>query len=485
MDQPVELHFDITLQNLCLLQIGKSFWETDEARQEIEHFFRNPQTVHDDMEPIPIRWAFLTKRILEPIKHMTYPENLKKPLRHVTNFVGWRIFQWTQYLVGTLKFDISCSKDIILTNCGRIDKLKIFQVWIEKGVLDVTELFNVACIFCLEEYIPVLWRSMPLEKKRTEFYTGTIYTVVKYNLIAYWKSYICGDVQGEFISAVLRIERAEMEGREAVADNDHFGLLERREMSILFIFSDANRIEENMFRLAVYEGMELAVKYFWKKLTLRQRKRHIYYAIQIASRKCTRLEYTDILLFLMSKVTLKENIDLCFKSNNAFEMLLLNRPYEGFFMAILNGCLGFMEILEEAELKRSRVLSRIYLIVTMMKYDQISYDTLEEGRYQEIFQYAWRRLPETYKICLVETSDWLLLSRLLHLEDFKSLKLIINHPTFRKGTFSKRRAMILCMKTLFEKLVGKRKVYLEDKFADEIGLDENERINLRIDLFNG
>ncbi|XP_033216313.1 uncharacterized protein LOC117172464 isoform X2 [Belonocnema kinseyi] len=477
-EERLDFNFEISLQRLCVVKIATNLWEKEEIRQKVLLFFQKNYNRYEENDN-SIGWNKVTKKVLSFLKNVSLPAKLSHSIKHVTKSIGLQIFNWTKYVTKILKFDIICTSEIFWTHFGTIDKRKIFEHWVQTRKLKSSQLFNMACIFCMEDYIPNLWIEIPDYVKTNEFYSETIYTMSKYNLIAYWKNVLLDDMRRNFISTMavterVRIERLRAEGR---FENDEFN---ERRIAWLYIFADSHSTEENMFRVSVLEGLELGVKYFWNKLSDEQRQRNVEFALHTAKGKSEEPEYAEILIFLLTKLSVEQNISLSYEEFFILEMLLKNWPWEEFFTPVFDRILEFYENSTNRDVDNyeTKFFYLIQAIVGLMKNDFALYECVEGTRYQNILHETWEKIPESSKILVAGKRDWSIFSKLLNIEDLKSLKMIINHEVFRK-TITKRNSFISCMKSLFLTLESKNKIELIEKFVSEIGIDEDEIFKLR------
>ena len=484
-ENKLDFNFQINLQRLCMIKISTTLWNNKETKRRVRHFFEKSYNRYeeDEVKRNSTQWNKLTRKVIILLKDLSFPRKLNIALNHVTKSIGFHIFNWTKYVTKILKFDIGCAQNTFWSHYGTIDKVKIFISWVEEKKLETSDLFNMACIFCLEEYIPRLWNEIPDEVQENDFYSQTIYTMPKYNIIAYWKNLLIDDVRRNFISSMAVTERVRIERLRAsrgYLEDEEFN---QRRIDWLYIFANSHSIEENMFRVSVHEGLDLGVEYFWNKLNDRQRERNIDFSMHNAMRKKDEPGYAEILIFFVTKMSITENISLLYEEFFVLEMLLQNWPWEEFFMSVFDRILQCYEKSVDKSLDNydTKFFYLVQAIVDMMKTEFDLYKTVEGSRYQTLLHETWEKIPESVKNLLAGKRDWTIFSKLFNVEDFKSLALIINYEGFRKEKFSRRKSLISCIKSVFVGLESDRKSELVDRFVNEVGLDD-EKIKLKTEF---
>ena len=397
-DLKLDFTFEIKLKRLCLVKIATSLWERRDIKQKIRLFFQDlSPNLHNN---ILIRnWhCYLTTKVIPLVNNFSLPSVLINILKHFISSIGSQILYWTKFLTKSLEFEISCTETLFWTHYGTIDKIKIFKYWFDYKKLNTSQLFNVSCIFCLEEYVPLLWNEIPDEVKKSEFYTETIYKFSVYALIIYWKKRLGEEIKEHFVYTI------HIEEWEKIVTLRRAGLLTRdqiyhKKMDWLEYCNDSLSIEENMYRGAIIEGLDLAVQYFWNNLDEIQQKRDFDDLLETIDRNRKDRGYSEVLLFMVTKMKVNNNFPILYPFS-LWKTFLDNFPYEEFFIPVLSRVLQVD--------KRTRMLenkcfwSLIGKILNRIDDECSLYNIGGDSVYEKILQEMWEMIPQSSRKWVTE-----------------------------------------------------------------------------------
>lgn len=315
----VEMRPELNLQRLCMLKIATTLWNKKETKEQIAIFFENFYPSNDDYD-LYQNWNHqLTNNLIAFLHNSSLSLNLKAGLKNTIIITGLQICHWRKFVENILELNIDTSENIFWTNYGTIDKKTIFKNWLNNKQVEITKLFNIACLLCFEEYIPELWENIPDDKKFDHFYLETIYTTSTYNVIAYWKNLLHVDDKKRFRIGI---------------QNENLN----RKFAWNQFCDNSQSIEERMFRISMMECFEVAVKYFWYKLNDEQRKRSVKTLIKTFYSKKDETEFASILFFLSTKLS-RERSEEYFMVQS---ILMKHYSVQDFFYASVGSCFSIL-----------------------------------------------------------------------------------------------------------------------------------------------
>lgn len=286
----MQYKFKLNLQQMSMLSIAKSMWKQEDIKDKIRLFFQNDYSFNKRQNNW--KWGTLTTEVISQFdllyKEKYLPPGFRNKLEstYIVRLIGFKIFNWTKYITKELKYNIAYAEQICWTADSSIDKLAIFNSWVNNVErLDVNTLYLFACRYCLEESIKDLWQQIQkqgAEQNKIEAFSAqNIHIDYQDPLIGYW---------------ICRMNK----NMTMLTKYEHY---------------DKNQsIVENMFKFSVSNGYELATKYFFNQLTEEEKQRNLQKYAQVVVEKSyffkAREEYIDVFIFLISEMREEEVTDL-------------------------------------------------------------------------------------------------------------------------------------------------------------------------------
>ncbi|GBO22522.1 hypothetical protein AVEN_16474-1 [Araneus ventricosus] len=130
---------------------------------------------------LPIQWYYkdenrkpwlktIVNKVKDKVSKLELPKSLTKRMIHIVHPIGVEIRRWKeihQDRFSILLEDINLRVWVKLcwTTAGTIDDKKTAEALIRCDVLDVQKRFQLACVYCLEDYIPLLWEELHRDLK--------------------------------------------------------------------------------------------------------------------------------------------------------------------------------------------------------------------------------------------------------------------------------------------------------------------------------
>ncbi|KAF8787525.1 hypothetical protein HNY73_009111 [Argiope bruennichi] len=203
-------------------------------------------------------------RKLELIPVLT--EQMIYLMQHIeSEILNWRIFH-EHYLEMPEGFDARILQLLSWTVSGAVEYQKSAEDIIDHEIFDTTKNYKLACLYCLDNRIPILWEQLP-EKSKRYFYEKDILQIqdgTVLHLEFYWPY-----------------------------------ILEEEEDNLSFIFeiSIGNTIsyKQYAFEYSASQGNKAAAEYFFRKLTEDEIEASLFRVCQFVVMKRTRygLKKTD------------------------------------------------------------------------------------------------------------------------------------------------------------------------------------------------
>ncbi|XP_033216310.1 uncharacterized protein LOC117172464 isoform X1 [Belonocnema kinseyi] len=486
----MDFKFEINLQKICLVKVASSLWENKDVKQKIELFlqktYKNSEIVE---EQNILHWNKLLKDVLSHINNLPLPNKFSNKLRHITRSMGLKIYSWIKYITKVLFLDSVCIEDLSWTQYGSLDKIKIFKNWVEKKRLETTQLFNIACFFYLKDSVPSLWSEIPEIVRKNEFYSNFIYKMEKFSHIAYWKNILEDNTNKYFETSAVKVKEEIGEASRnlpVVGNTEGFESYHLSFLLGMFVSRNpyADGFEENMFELSLIKGQEFAVQYFWNRLDDEFGKRILNY-VRYLYRKQFLPEYTDTIIFLVTKMLMRESFEFSMEESFGLSVLLSNHPWDEFFLPLLDKiCELYPPLVYYGDEYRFDFLRLFDRIVELMHHEFELNGTVENSVYQNFFLETWKRIPDWAKF--LDDDSWNvkfneILSKLLLIEDTESLKFIINGEEFHGERCARLNNVLwayLGNSRIFLILTD-RQIVLLSRLLDEIELEEEERSRLK------
>ncbi|XP_055925186.1 uncharacterized protein LOC129957074 [Argiope bruennichi] len=112
-------------------------------------------------------------QIKDKVSRLVLPELLKKRMAHLVKpllieIFEWKIFHGKFFFNSDEHFDASILKLMCWTSVGSVDYQKTAEKLARAETLHVVKRYELACLHCLVDHIPILWEELPDEVKRAE-----------------------------------------------------------------------------------------------------------------------------------------------------------------------------------------------------------------------------------------------------------------------------------------------------------------------------
>ncbi|WP_017442886.1 hypothetical protein [Rickettsia gravesii] len=389
---------ELNLEQMAMISKAISMWEQKDIKDKVRSFSIDTNSRENEEQ-----WNILIQKVISKLGTENLPSITKSKLGGIVSAIGLKIFNWIKYIKQELHYGCDYTEQICWTKYGTIDKLVTFKAWIDNKKLTVSDLYKFACNYCLEEYTNNLWQQIPDQNKVKPFYNTKIYEEYDYHFVAYWKSYMDGN-----LDMLIKYFKRFGSDYKKIYDLNH-------------------SVEENMFRLSILNANELGVKYFWNRLNEEEKERNLKQSVISVLEKSNEHDitlkdsYIDIFAFLIEEMGKEERAGLFQEYKNAIlRTYLLNWPWEELFMPTLEQMWYYFT----AEDYKGLICD-----ITSVMYEnhKLNNDILT-SRYTDILHEVWSKSPVRLKQTVnMERGAWnRVLSNLFAIEDIQSISIIIN-----------------------------------------------------------
>lgn len=342
------------------------------------------------------RWQEIVGEIKDNVRLFHLPKRLKEKITVLINPVGLQILRWMEYhnkMFGFFLPDVFC-----WTQQGTIDMKNTAEILIQKKQFRAYVRYKLACIYCLEEYIPVLWNEMD-ELQREDICESPFFSSF-HPLVVYWTYVLSGNAEG--MKKFIR---------------DKMG-------------QDGYTPHHVAFLLAAKSGNIAGAEYLLDKLSPDERNESLVTtAIELVRKRCyihlhkradfSEEQYTCVLFVLMSRMT-QEETNRVFKSCLVGVLeCLTDWPWQGYLVQILSVMWNCI-----TEIECCCVLLAIARKQTAD----------EKCIYKQLFADVWREIP-ILKRNSVKQYNAFLLEDLFRSRDVNNIKMIYQDVTGKRKLF--------------------------------------------------
>ncbi|XP_055927254.1 uncharacterized protein LOC129958659 [Argiope bruennichi] len=248
------------------------------------------------------------------------PASLKERMIPFVRVIGSEILHWQTYHENILPdkhddFSFHSLKHLHWTCMGTIDYRKTAEKLIVLKMFDVTKRYELACLYCLEDYIPLLWEEVSEEYKK--HLKEQFYFSVELQLRYYW-AYLLKGEEYKF-SCIFKTRLPE-------------------ELSFY----------QFAFKQLAVQGNKAAARYFFQKLSNRERESSLYFTIcSVLNKRFRYLSETkpfdfpkqslsDVLFYLLSLMNLEQQMLALKKCPCTILASCLDWPLNDLFLEVAN-----------------------------------------------------------------------------------------------------------------------------------------------------
>lgn len=387
-----------SLEHIALVKIAASLWNQPNIRALVTEFWNLPlpplnNTMFSPFTMITERerkWPRIQDKVIEKMAHLMIPTCLKEKLICYIQPIGMQILKWMRYHLKFCCFNLALPANFCWTSQGTIDKKRTAEVLIRDENIDVVTRYKLACLYCLEDNIPVLWNTMSESEKE---FRHSMYDVMPRN------------------------------------DIKKFCVMKFVSFWTNSITSEDRQLDElstcrNLFSFAVERGNKSATEYFLQKFDLNEdfilntvvnfAKKHDY---GYRTLEYDREYYNEVLLFLASQMNEEQQLKLFQQYPQQIMYCLLEWPFQSFFAETVKFLWNFIP--------KSEYFSILFKIIEK---DFFGY---KDYNYRKAFRDVWQQIHDADNSFFLINENQIpnLLDILLRMKDMEIIELIFKNAT--------------------------------------------------------
>ncbi|GBL76244.1 hypothetical protein AVEN_40445-1 [Araneus ventricosus] len=401
----------LSLKDMTIRRVVAVLFKESDILESIGNFRR--KYLFNDGANLKVWRERVEDKMSDKISKFVLPKSLTKQLIDTFKPMGQQVARWKAfhegYLLDTnecshLHFNVPILEKLCWTAAGTVDYPKTAEELVCSDVIDNVKRYKLACLYCLEDYIPQLWQELPNNKKKA-FLCNEKYPLQMERLgLQSWWPYI---IQGE----------------ESKLDN--LTKSYRR---------DQLTFHQYAFQYSAAKGNKNAAEYFFQKLTYEEKEASLIRTTRavLASRnaignydygKFPKEKVSEMFRSLLSVITPDQKMRIFEEQPEEVLECFLHWPLQDQFSEIADLIWDFID---EGE----------YDSLLLEMYESF----LNSGHYfQTLFQEFFLRIPCDFRKNFVdqqlETDSYL--ENILGLEDIEGLEI-----TFRSVDAATREGLV-------------------------------------------
>ncbi|GFX83027.1 ANK_REP_REGION domain-containing protein [Trichonephila clavipes] len=354
----MEFGLILSLKEMTRRRVAVSLWNHDDIVTLIKTFAFSPY-FHAEMFH---KGNILYDRIIGKIEKLLLPTALEDELRETTYSVGLEILKFNffqgEYLNEDNRFFFDNEIKIYWTVLGTIDKIRTAMSFVKDDKFDFTLRYKIACIYCLEDDIPILWEKMAQDKK-ISIKTDSL-AIIYQVLIYFWES--------------------EMKKE-------------------LFKLHELRRMNENVYvdalEYAACNGNIAATRYFFQKLSDEEKRKE---GLRMTKKILRAVEFykryhSEVLQFLLLQMSEKDRLNVFQTCSYNLLCSFLEWPLQPYINDLAGLVWSYLDPSEFFELFR-------YIAVRNLLYKGRGCD------YQSLFSGLWSGSPLHFKKYIILEKQW-------------------------------------------------------------------------------
>ncbi|GBN85491.1 hypothetical protein AVEN_122091-1 [Araneus ventricosus] len=166
MEKQLKCVLLLSLKEMALRRVAVLLWSDSDILASISKF----QMSEFAFDKTGREWRVtIEDKIKDKMFKLKLPESLTKQMIVLIRPNSLEIRRWKKsheyYLWMKIREILPNSAKPCWTTAGTIDNKKTAEKLVRCYVLDVVERYELACLYCLEDGIPLLWEKVPEEKK--------------------------------------------------------------------------------------------------------------------------------------------------------------------------------------------------------------------------------------------------------------------------------------------------------------------------------
>ncbi|GBM41688.1 hypothetical protein AVEN_46956-1 [Araneus ventricosus] len=192
----------LSLKDMATRRIVAVLFKESDILASVSNF-RRKFLLWNEKKSLKVWEETVEDKVSDKISKLGLPKSLTKLLIDTAKPMGREIPGWKtlheKYLLKSYKkgihFDAPILERLCWTAAGALDYRKTAEELIRSDVIDVVGRYKIACLYCLEDWIPLIWNELP-EEKKLYFYNGihNLHLMIEKLRLQFWWPYI---IRGE------------------------------------------------------------------------------------------------------------------------------------------------------------------------------------------------------------------------------------------------------------------------------------------------
>ncbi|GFR01459.1 uncharacterized protein TNCT_128551 [Trichonephila clavata] len=295
MEENVEFSLMLSLKEMARRRIASSLWNHSDIVALIRTCKFHSYLYSDKFR----KGNILYDQMMGKVETLLLPITLEDSLKETMHSVGFEILKFNSYqekYIGEGNHFFDHEIKIYWTNLGTIDKVRTAMSFVKKDIIDLTLRYKIACIYCLEHDVPILWEQMSEDERNISFNADSL--AMYQMLIYFWES-------------EMKKEAFDFHGLSRINNNVYVDALE----------------------YSAYNGNMAATRCFFQKLTDNEKKVE---ALKITRRVLKKIEfskeyYFEVLQFLLLQMSGKDRLSVFQTSSYNLLCCFMEWPLQPYF----------------------------------------------------------------------------------------------------------------------------------------------------------
>ncbi|GBO14656.1 hypothetical protein AVEN_258223-1 [Araneus ventricosus] len=280
-------------------------------------------------------------KLPDEVSKLGLPKSLTKLLIDTVKLMCRQVGKWKEfheeYLQDSLDediyFDIAILEKLCWTAAGAVDYGKTAKELVRSDVIDTVKKFKLACLYCLEDFIPLFWQELPNENKKYFCNKRRHRLEIGPLGLQFWWPYIINGQESK-LEDLIRSYRG-----------------------------DQITLHQYAFQCSLKRGNKTAAEYFFQKLTLEEKEASLMSSTRVllGSRISywynvfPREQFSELLIYLLSVMTPDQQMQIFEERPLVVLSGLLQWPFQDIFSEIADLIWNFLP-----EREYDSVLQKIY-----------------------------------------------------------------------------------------------------------------------------
>ncbi|GBO14516.1 hypothetical protein AVEN_187568-1 [Araneus ventricosus] len=305
---------NLPLKQMALRKVAIVLWHQADILAHVKSFRCQSLTCDSTIQ----QWQKSVENVVkEKVSMLLLPDSLKEELVHVMKPIGPEILKWKLHHESLISDSYFALDQLFWTSVGTVDYRKTAEIFIRQERITIVSSYKLACIYCLDDHIRVIWEKLSEDSKKLFYDEENILQIRQPELVVFWTYLIRGEV------AKL----------DVLINRNNNGERERT-------------VYQYAFESAATSGNKAATEYFFQKLTLEEREASLLETAQsLTDKRCfdgysytydlQTQNFCDVLCYLLSQMKEEEQMQVFKKHPYKTLRCFMDWPWQDLFMKVV------------------------------------------------------------------------------------------------------------------------------------------------------